>query len=167
MAMSKIFTYLLSALILISFAGCDNEPVFPIEPQIEFLDITPKRVQSLDLDQPIQITFRFQDGDGNLGALDSTDINLEIIDSRINSSLTPDKAISRYSIPNLTPDARKPSIQGEITVSIPFTIVVDPLAQEEEIRFQIKMWDREGNLATPITDNPDNSIYTDFITVFR
>ena len=165
--MSRTLTYMLTALILITFTSCDKDPVFPIEPQIEFLDITPKRVQSLDLNQPIQITFRFQDGDGNLGALDSTEINLEIIDSRINSSLTPEKAISRYSIPNLTPDARKPSIQGEITVSIPFTIVVNPTAQEEEIRFQIKMWDRDGNLATPITSNPDNSIYTDFITVFR
>ena len=165
--MLKNLIFLLSSLCLVALSGCDKEPVFPIEPQIEFLDIQPKRVKSLGLDEPIQITFRFQDGDGNLGALDSTDINLEIIDSRINSSLTPEKAISKYSIPNLTPDARKPSIQGEITVTIPFTIVVNPTAQEEEIRFQIKMWDREGNLATPITSNPDNSIYTDFITVYR
>jgi len=165
--MLKNLIFLLSPLFLFSLISCNSEPVFPVEPQIEFLDIYPKRVKSLDQEQPIQITFRFQDGDGNLGALDSTEINLEIIDSRINSSLTPEKAISKYSIPNLTPAARKPSIQGEITVTIPFTIVVNPNVQEEDIRFQIKMWDREGNLATPITSNPDNSIYTDFITVYR
>ena len=152
-------------LLAISQISCDNGPVFPIKPQIEFLDIQPKVVKALDLNQPITVTFRFQDGDGNLGVLDSTETNLELIDLR--PGLTADKATNKFSIPNLTPDARKPSIQGEITVQIPFTIVVEPGVQEEQVRYQIKLWDRDGNLATPINENPDNTIYTDWITVTR
>ncbi|MEL6672401.1 MAG: hypothetical protein AAFR61_09415 [Bacteroidota bacterium] len=113
----------------------------------------------------IVITFRFQDGDGNLGA-DDGEINLELIDSRVNNGLTPVQASNVYSIPDLTPNAKNPSIQGEISVTIPLTINL-PTETEEDIRYQIKMWDRAGNLATPINENTDGRIFTDFIRVYR
>lgn len=165
--MRKSSLLILIPLLILGLTACNNEPVFPTKPKIEFLDIQPKRVKSLDLSTPITITFKFQDGDGNLGILDSNITNLELIDSRINNGLTPAEAIIGYSIPNLTPDAKKPSIQGEITIEIPLTVVVNPQNQEEEIRYQIKFWDRDGNLATPINESADNSVYTDYITVFR
>lgn len=162
MKISKLILILVTASILL-VTSCTNEPVFPLEPRIEFVDIQPKDVRHLQ--DSIVITFRFQDGDGNLGA-DDGEINLELIDSRVNNGLTPVQASNVYSIPDLTPNAKNPSIQGEISVTIPLTINL-PTETEEDIRYQIKMWDRAGNLATPINENTDGRIFTDFIRVYR
>ncbi len=146
-------------------ASCSSEPVFPIEPKIEYLDIQPRTARHLQ--DSIVITFRFQDGDGNVGALENaTDFNLLIIDSRINNGLTEAQATSRYTLPNLMPDARNPSIQGDISVKLDFTANL-PGRVEEDIRYQIKLIDRDGNVAGPIDGETDNSVFTDYIKVVR
>lgn len=145
-------------------AGCNREPVFPVQPKIEFLRISPDTVRALQ--DSIFITFFFQDGDGDLGAIDENDLNLHLIDSRINNGLTEAQATNKYAVPNLTPDARNPSIQGEITIKMPFT-ALQPGFAEQRIRYQIKFWDRSGNLATPLNDTGETGVYTDFITVVR
>lgn len=147
--------------------SCSIDPVFPEEPKIEYLDIQPRTVRHLQ--DSIVITFRFQDGDGNLGAEEGEDdFNLLIIDSRINdpvAPLTEAQATNRYTLPSLTPDARNPSIQGDITVKLDFT-ANKPGETEEDIRYQIKLIDRDGNEAAPI-DGETNAVYTDYIKVIR
>jgi hypothetical protein len=158
-------TYLAGAvvLVLLSAGACKQEPVFPDEPRIEFMRIWPDTVR--EYEDSIFILFRFQDGDGDLGALSTGDLNLSLIDSRISNGLTEEQATNRFSIPNLTPDTRIQSIQGEITVKMPFTIVLPPLMQQD-IRFQIKLWDRAGNLAKPM-DGSEQGVFTEYITVIR
>jgi hypothetical protein len=160
----RIFFLLAAPLILWSLSACQSDPVFPVEPRIEFVDIQPKTVR--ESQDSIIIRFRFQDGDGDLGAIEQGELNLHLIDSRINNGLTEAQATNKYSIGNLTPDARNPSIQGEVSVKMNFT-VLQPNETEQEVRFQIKLWDRAGNLATPIEDGAEAAIYTDYITVVK
>lgn len=164
----KTFPLLVLPLLLLVVGACSNEPVFPIEPRIEFLDIQPKVVRQYQ--DSIVIRFRFQDGDGDLGALESDSnsapINLRLIDSRVGNGLTEVQATSTYTIPNLTPNVKNPSIQGEIEVKMDFTIVL-PGFEEQEVRYQIKFEDRAGNLATPIEDGLESAVYTDYITVIK
>ena len=155
---------LLALLVLSLLGSCTSEPVFPVEPRIAFVDIQPREVR--EYQDSILITFRFQDGDGNLGALEQGEINLHLIDSRINSGLTEAQATNVFSVPNLTPQTRNPSIQGEVTIKLDFTVLI-PGRSEEEIRYQIKFWDRSGNLATPIEDGTESAVYTDFIKIIR
>lgn len=148
-------------LTLASVVSCNQDPFFPVEPKIEFVSISPTEVRS-GVDS-ILITFRFQDGDGDLGSEGNP--NLHLIDSRVDLGLPLDRATNPYTLPDLTPDARNPSIQGEITIKMDFTVVLPPAA-EQDVRFQIKLWDRAGNLATPI-DGTEGPIYTDYIKVVR
>lgn len=144
-------------------SGCDQAPLFPVEPRIEFIDIQPRTVRSLQ--DSIIITFRFQDGDGDIGLVDSAlDLNnLILIDSRIGATLTEAQATNTYTLPNLTPDTKNLSIQGELSVKLDFTIktTAEP---EEQIRYQIRLRDRAGNYAKPL-DGSDEGVYTDFITI--
>ncbi|MEL6593835.1 MAG: hypothetical protein AAFP02_07280 [Bacteroidota bacterium] len=152
--------------ILASLAfGCDQSPVFPLEPQIEFMDISPK--EAIHLRDSVVIKFRFQDGDGDIGQDDSGENDLLIIDARYedpSNGITRQDATIGYSMMNLTPDARKPAIQGEISVTIP---VVYNLAgrRDEQVRFQIELRDRAGNTATGMDGS--TTIYTDYIRVYR
>lgn len=156
--------WLLLLLLIGMMGGCTSEPVFPVQPRIAFVDIQPRIVR--EYQDSILVTFRFQDGDGNLGALEPGEINLHLIDSRINSGLTEAQATNAFSVPNLTPQTRNPSIQGEVTVKLNFTVLL-PGQTEQEIRYQIKFWDRNGNLATPIEDGTEPTVYTDFITITK
>ncbi|MEM7658940.1 MAG: hypothetical protein AAF399_22645 [Bacteroidota bacterium] len=163
--MNRFIPILFSAtLLLLGLISCQNDPVFPVQPRIEFIDIQPKVVRQYQ--DSIIVRFRFQDGDGDLGALEDGEINLHLIDSRINNGLTEVQATNVYSIQNLTPDARNPSIQGEIKVKMDFTILL-PGEEEQDIRYQIKLWDRAGNLATPIEEGAERAIYTDYITITK
>jgi hypothetical protein len=149
--------------LLLTFVGCDRSPVFPIEPQIEFVDIQPRVVQHLR--DSIVVKFRFQDGDGDLGSINPDEKNLTLIDSRFeDGTLTQAQAYNLFTVMNLTPDARKPSIQGEISVTIPFTSNL-PGQLEEEIRYQIVLKDRADHLAKGIDGS--EKVYTDFIKIVR
>lgn len=164
MAASYKYLFILP-LLMVFLPGCDTSPVFPLEPKVEFLDIQPRMVRHFQ--DSIVVKIKFQDGDGNLGAENAGEINLKLIDDRYQRGiLTLEQATNSYSVPNLTPDARNPAIQGEITVTIPLTVNTGA-NMEEQVRYQIQLWDREGNLAGPIDGNPDNAVYTDYITVFR
>jgi hypothetical protein len=158
-------TFFFLALLAFGFVACNDDPVFPAEPQIEFVDIQPRVVKSLR--DSIVITIRFQDGDGDLGALTQGEENLFLIDNRFNQGLiTEEQATNPFSVMNLTPDARNPSIQGTITVTIPLTakITANP---NETTKYQIKLYDRAGNLATPLDGDPDNVVFTDEITIVQ
>jgi len=149
-------------------SGCDREPVFPVEPQIEFLDIQPREVQQFT--DSILVTFRFQDGDGDLGSSDPDDPNLILLDSRFSEGRIANQrdAENTFAIPSLTPEAKNPSIQGEITVKLVFPVVLPdiPLGGRDSVRYQIKFYDRSGNLATNIEDG-EEVVWTDYIYITR
>lgn len=155
--------------IAILFAGCNREPLFPLEPRIEVMSISPGSVKNLR--DSIIVQFRFEDGDGNIGVLpedDPSTVNLILIDSRINDFPTQDssKFIYTYRIPNLTQDTRNPSIQGDVRIKIDFTTIFSVFSPTEQVRYQIKFYDRAGNLAKPINGDGE-AVFTDYIEVRR
>lgn len=167
----KTLTWIILSLLTLLTWACDDGPVFPVEPKIAFLDIQPREV--IQLEDSILITFRFQDGDGNLGILNAdndgnSQPNLILIDSRFGEGrITEEQARNPYNLPSLTPDARNPSIQGEITIKLPPTVMIPPIARNyDSVRFQIKLYDRAGNLATPI-DGSEQAVYTEYIRIVR
>ena len=166
----KTISWICLPLIAVIIGSCDTEPVFSPNPKIAFIDIQPREV--VQLRDSILITFRFQDGDGDLGRDPNSDnpndnSNLILLDSRFGEGrITELQASNVYTLPNLTPQARNPSIQGEITINLPPTAIIPPRFGDDSVRYQIKLYDRAGNLATPI-DGSEGAIYTDYIKILR
>jgi hypothetical protein len=131
------------------FAACNDAPVFPNEPEISFLNITPSVATQFNADE-IQIKFHYQDGDGDLGYIGDPINNLFLEDMR--SAFTTDSArFVAYSFASLTPQARKPSIQGEFALVLT-TPPWEP--NEEPLVFQIYIVDRAGNRSNTIRTSP-------------
>lgn len=166
--MERNYHLVLAALLvglLITLSSCDDSPVFPAEPKVEYLDIFPREVQVGD---SVLITFRFQDGDGDLGTNDGETTNLTLLDSREVEGRVPDGfGVNPYTLPSLTPDAKNPSIQGEVTVKINSMVRLPDVARGEpdSVRYQIILIDRAGNQATPISGN-EEAIWTDYVYVY-
>jgi len=163
------YTWIILPLMVLMVGACDNQPVFPVEPQVAFLDIQPREV--VQLEDSIVVTFSFQDGDGDLGLIaganDTVNSNLVFIDSRLEEGrITPAQAEIPYRLPSLTPEARNPSIQGEVTIVLPVTAIIPPQRNFDSVRYQIKLYDRAGNLATP-ADGSEGGVYTDYVRITR
>ncbi len=142
--------FLLLILPLLVLASCDDDPVFPVIPEITFLGITPAESEQFTTDG-LQVTLRYQDGDGDLG-YEGTEktTNLFVTDTRAAFENNPARTTA-YSIPNLTPETRKPSIQGQITI----TMLTPPWEPTEEpCVFEIYMVDRAGNVSNVIQTDP-------------
>ena len=109
--LKKLFFIPLAFLLL---ASCDDKPVFPNEPEITFVSITPSEAKQFTADQ-IELTFRYQDGDGDLGYQGDPVNNLFIVDKRAAFANNPGR-ITAFAFSSLTPTTRKPSIQGQMKV---------------------------------------------------
>lgn len=181
----KILLVLVLWLVL-ALSGCkDDELLFPVEPQLEFISVEPtvvREAQSFEDSIPLVIKVRYTDGDGDLGTEDPqpNQFNFVMEDQREGLPLT-DVVIRndtldngdivqvadtvvlydgklQYVLPDLTPDARKPSIQGEIRLTINAGLRrLDPTASEDSVRFKIYVFDRAGNKS--------NEILTDYIRI--
>lgn len=146
---------LLPSLCLIALSACNNDPVFSVIPEIEFVDIQPREVQQFT--DSMIVTIRFTDGDGDLGD-QGVEKNMIIVDQR--ATLTPEQATLEYTVPNLTPDARNPSIQGLIYIEVaPTAITPGSGVPSEKTQFSIRLFDRAGHASNVVT--------TDEITILR
>ena len=147
-----------AALCLPQFTGCGkNDPIYKVEPYIEFRSIKPKEIREFD---PFTIEIGFQDGDGDLGGAiqggDSAAFNLYVQDLREGYPL-PDggfDGIFRFTLPNLTPESRNPSIQGEIVIDMADIAVIHPDSSKEHARFRIWVFDRAGNRSNDVVTDP-------------
>lgn len=143
---------------LLFFSSCNDEPVFPETPAIEFVSITPDEPTQFSVDE-MKLVIRYQDGDGNIGYLEGSGApatNLFLKDVR---DVIPHDSLRTlsFSIPDLTPDTRKPSIQGEIEITLttpPHFSFIDPNAQEEPLVFEVWLMDRAGNSSNVIRTDP-------------
>lgn len=134
---------------LLCFASCNDAPVFPIIPEIEFVSITPKVATQFTADE-IRLTFNYQDGDGDLGYEGDAVNNLVVTDTRQAFAGNPGR-ISYYSFKSLTPETRKPSIQGQITITM-LTPIYEP--SEEPLVFEVYITDRAGHKSNVIRTTP-------------
>lgn len=149
--MKKFYTIILSVLLLNS---CSDDPVFPIEPDIEFVSITP--AQAVQFQDELTITIHFQDGDGDLGFENDPVPNLFVRDTR--TDIPDSLRISSFSIPNLTPDTHRPSIQGPMSIQLlcpPHPSFLPPGNNaEEDVVFQIWLVDRAGHVSDTVLTSP-------------
>lgn len=143
---------------LMLLAACaSNEPQFPVEPQIEFVSISPAVIK--DNVTSFDITIKYKDGDGDLGyedkyASERTGADLVLLDLRPEVADPNDEydGIWEYNLPNLTPESRNLSIQGEITLNFPaLPLKLDPLKPEEKLSFDVYVIDRAGHKSNVIT----------------
>lgn len=159
-SMSDLRNHLLFALSVpfVLLSGCGkNDPIYKVEPYIEFRAIKPQTINEFD---PFTIEISFQDGDGDLGGTleggDSSAFNLYVQDLRSGYPL-PDggfDGVFRYTLPNLTPESRNPSIQGEILIDMSDIGVINSDSLEEHAIFRIWVFDRAGNRSNDVITDP-------------
>ena len=140
----------MACLLLASFS-CRGRQVFPPQPVIEFVSLTPSEVKALS--GSFEIELKYKDGDGDIGTSRADYKNFFVIDNRTH---LPDTArIFTYTLPDLSSGARNPSIQGVIKVKIPLALSSSfyfpfPLPEKEETDFTVYLVDRAGNRSNMI-----------------
>ena len=144
--MKKLLFIPLASLLLVA---CDDSPVFPNEPEISFVSITPSQSRQFTTDE-IKLTFHYQDGDGDLGYEGDPTNNLFIEDTRA-AYANDTNRFTAYFFESLTPDTRKPSIQGEISVLL-ITPPWEP--SQEPLVYRVHIVDRAGNVSNVIETTP-------------
>lgn len=150
---------LLSVFAVAALLSCQTKPVFPLEPSIEFVEITPKVIrQNVDT---FYITFSFKDGDGDIGRTGKEGVNaIYMVDERMGLYPTDPPQVYVEAAPinvDLKPNTKNPSIQGKLTVMHSPTIVRKPFAQKDKTVFTVYIYDRAGNKS--------NEIKTDTLTI--
>ncbi|MCX7606700.1 MAG: hypothetical protein N2170_05480, partial [Bacteroidia bacterium] len=144
MRISPIFLFILS----LTFLGCPREPiVFPVEPQIELMKVTPKEVSEFN---SIQISLRYRDGDGDLGGQPDGNPDLILRDLRDSSQFPSGyDGFLRYSMPKFY-EGPPQSIQGTIDVTVPGIARLDPRNPKEPVTFEIYVFDRAGHKSNTV-----------------
>ena len=130
---------------------CRTRQVFPSEPRIEFVFLQPSTIKAFSGSFDIEI--KYQDGDGDLGSDNPDEKNFFVIDNRTN---LPDSVRTfSYCLPDLSSNARNPSIQGTIKVKVPLALSSSfffpyPLPVEETTDFSVYVVDRSGKKSNVI-----------------
>lgn len=151
--MKRYTGILFSLCILLVFTACNTGPVFDTTPEIEFVSITEGPVQQLT--EEFTISIHFQDGDGDLG-----DDNEEVKNLFVRHTIAGlDTVPYDFLIPNLTPDTKNPSIQGNIDINVtapPLSSFIpgNPDVDEEFVVFRLWIVDRAGNVSNEILTDP-------------
>ena len=114
-----------------------------MQPVIEFISITPDPVTEY---QPLTITFKYLDGDGDLGENNANVKNLFITDNRIAVTYS-------YRISQLSPDNATIPIQGTLETKID-NAVINGTAVEQTLTYSIYIVDRAGHKSNVITTPP-------------
>lgn len=146
---SKVFIF--SVLSLCVLQSCVKDGEFPNEPNIEFLDFEVfGTVTSID---SAVFSFSFTDGDGDIGAEDSTDFNCFLIyEEKNNDTITTFPSIENrsYSLPSLTPKAKDKSIEGDVSLTIKPAPIYN-ITTDSAFRYSCYIIDRAGNTSNMIS----------------
>jgi hypothetical protein len=184
------FRWLSLGVVAILLVGCPSpEPLFPVEPQIEFVRLDPAVTYEISAGvpgTPPALVLRFTDGDGDLGSADANIYNFYLQDLRDDrlplrdstqvgwDTLPGGQVVPLFeydtlytgliegSMPDLTPDARNPSIQGEIRYVFSAGLnrlpnpnnPSQPLPAQDTVRFRVWVVDRAGNVSNTIVTEP-------------
>lgn len=141
--MKKILiAFYLVSLVLVSCRK--QKPPFSEVPEIEFVNVSPQA--AIAFQDSITITFKYKDGDGDLGENNANSENLFLTDNRVN-------LIYKYRIKQLAPEGSKIPIQGSLSVVLNNTTLTDSSA-EQLATFSIYVTDRSGNKSNSITSSP-------------
>jgi len=148
-------------LVLLVMSGwhCLDTPNYADEPYIEFLSLSKDTMlQGYFLEDSIIVSFRFEDGDGDLGrkAQDEAN-NVFFIDERTGG-------VETYGIPAIPQEGAANGVEGEIRIVL-FTLCciyddgTDPCIPHdtipfEEVQFRIYILDQAGHKSNEILTSP-------------
>ena len=158
--MKSILIKILFFLIIALFSTCTKEtssmtendpnPVIGDAPTIELLQVTPTTAQQYV--DSIAFTVQYQDGDGDLGNADPDIPSIKLTDNR-----DADLLVFNYHLSPRTPEGSDLAIQGELTIVLANSILIDDNNQSETTTFSISITDRAGN--------ESNLVETESITI--
>ena len=134
---------LLPLLLIALLTACKkDENEFSEVPEIEFVSITPGVVDQFT--DPVTITLRYKDGDGDLGENDADARNCVITDNRIGIEY-------EYRIRQLAPDGASIPIQGTLDVQLGGQGITDTAAATQSTSFTVVVRDRAGHQSNAVT----------------
>ena len=148
--LKKIFfvcLYVCSTL-LITSCKKDKQDTSPV-PKITFISISPATI--LEYKDSINITFSYDDYDGDIGANDASVKNLFVTDSRNNVTY-------EYRISQLSPSGSTIHIKGNLNTIIKNTAITNNTTSQT-VSYSVYLKDRAGNQS--------NSISTAAITITK
>lgn len=150
--------YILGLFAILLWQSCTNAPDFTDAPVIEFVSFSESTVPQTSGNQfPIDVIFRFEDGDGDLGVHpDSNKTDIIFIDNRTGQ-------IEPFRSPFIPESGVNNGIQGEIKITVFSTCCIFPpetqippcsapeLYPTNDLSFDISITDRAGNVSNVIT----------------
>ncbi|MEM1319906.1 MAG: hypothetical protein AAGG75_06585 [Bacteroidota bacterium] len=121
----------------------DPNPAISEVPAIELLSVS--TTQIIEHQDSIVFTIQYLDGDGDLGTSDPDATTVELVDNR-----DPDLLIFGYHLSPRTPEGTSLSIQGELSIVLNNSILLDDTNSSEQTTFSIRIQDRAGHWSNQV-----------------
>jgi hypothetical protein len=137
---SKNILYIILLCLCISCKKGDRK-TYPAEPSIELIAVAPSSF--IEGTEHITVSFKYTDGDGDLGENNSTVKNLFVTDNRLGITYS-------YRIKQLAPDGSSIPITGILNTDIGTAFITDSSAQQN-VNFSFYVVDRAGHSSNTIT----------------
>lgn len=118
-----------------------DEKIYPAEPSIELISVTPTSL--VEGEENIIISFKYTDGDGDLGENNSSVKNLFVTDNRLGITYS-------FRIMQLSPDNSIIPITGTLNADIGTVFVTDSSVQQT-VNFSFYIVDRAGHQSNTLT----------------
>ncbi|HRH66071.1 MAG TPA: hypothetical protein PLU53_07225 [Bacteroidia bacterium] len=123
--------------------SCKKEKIeFDPVPSIEVSAISPGTVR--EYTQPLTITIKYKDGDGDLGENTSGIKNCFVTDNRIGIT-------SAFRIQQLAPEGSSIPITGSLNIELGGQGITDTTLQSQSVSFNVYVVDRAGHTSNVVT----------------
>ncbi|MEY3051670.1 MAG: hypothetical protein RLY31_1455 [Bacteroidota bacterium] len=141
-------------------SSCASPPDYPLEPYIEFVSLSKDTMQrGQNQEDSVFVTFRFTDGDGDIGNNDTLDLFLTDLRTQVLER--------QFRIPAVPKLGASNGIKGEIRVRLLPTCCIfppdlglnpcmdeTPLMPYDQVSYELFVRDRSGNASNSITVGP-------------
>ena len=123
--------------------SCNKDKIeFDSTPSIEVTAISPGSVQ--EFTQPVTVTIKYKDGDGDLGENSSGVKNCFVTDNRIG-------IISSFRIQQLGPDGSNIPITGSLNIDLGGQGITNTSLSSQNVSFSVYVVDRAGHVSNTAT----------------
>lgn len=123
--------------------SCNKDKIeFDSTPSIEVTAISPGSVQ--EFTQPVTVTIKYKDGDGDLGENSSGVKNCFVTDNRIGIT-------SSFRIQQLGPDGSNIPITGSLNIDLGGQGITNTSLSSQNVSFSVYVVDRAGHVSNTAT----------------
>ena len=145
-----IFACLLTSCVKESTESTDKNPPHSRPgdvPVIELLSHSTGPVKAYE--DSLRFVVKYIDGDGDLGSQDPDRHVIELIDTRDEELL-----VFKYHLSPRTPAGSQLVIEGELEIVLDHSILLDPVNNEEQVSYKIKLRDEMDHWSNTVETNP-------------